>query len=366
MRAGVSSGTLAVVLGLAAGAASCGGGGERAVLPAVSGPIALGVRAVQPDTSLPGGMVKALGDARARNQAVLSAPASGKIAKIIADVGERVRQGQLLVQLDTSDAVLGVEQARAARAMAEAGIKAANREFERIKLMRASEGAPAAAVDRAMTAVEQATAGLAQAEAAVRMAEDHLSDLSMRAPFDGVVTQRFKSVGETVAMMPPTPVVTVVDVEHVEVRLPVSETVVSGIKQGALLKGKLSPAGTAFDAKVRTVGSVVDPINRTVEVLLDVVASDGVVVRPGSIVEIDLAAAAELAGMFIPSQAVLLEGDKAFVWVVKGDVAERRDVRIERMSPGVVRVVAGLALQDLVVVDGAGGLRAGVKVRVAS
>ncbi len=343
--------------------ASCHGGGGRASLPAGQAP-AIGVKAVKPAPRLGDGHLKVTGQLRSLHEATLSAPATGTLTKLHVRVGDRVKEGDPLAQLDASNVALGVEQARAARAMAQAGVDAASTELERTKQLRAADGAPAAALDRANAAHRQATAALAQADAAVKVAQEMLRDTTLRAPFDGVITARMKSVGETVAMMPPTPVLSMVDLDHLEVRLPVPESLVGALAAGSLLKGTVSPSGKTFEAKVSAIAAAVDPSSRTVEVLADVTSALAPELRPGSIVEVVLAEAEGTPGLYLPAQSLAGSQAEPSVWVVKGESVESRPVRAERVTPGTVRVLDGLAPDDLVVVDGVGALRAGSRVRV--
>ena len=66
------------------------------------------------------------------------------------------------------------------------------------------------------------------------------------------------------------------------------------------------------------------------------------------------------------AQAVRAEGERKFVFVVKDGVVEQRDVKADLVSPTLVRVREGVALEEQVVVEGAAGLKAGARVKVAS
>jgi RND family efflux transporter MFP subunit len=338
-------------------------GAEKAALPvAEPAAAAAGVRLVRPTPTLEAAGLRVTGQLRAKNEATLSAPATGQVVKIHADVGDRVKRGAPLLGIDDSNVRIGVDQARAARDMAEAAYASAARELERTKQLRAQDGAPAAALERMQSSHDQARAALEQARAALRMAEETLRDHVLRAPFDGVVTARHVQLGETVATMPPTPMITVVDPEHLEVRLPVPEAQAAAAKVGAKLAGTVNPSGRPFAATIRTVGAVVDLRSRTVEVIADV-AGAGPELRPGSLVEVSLVPEVG-QGVYVPALSVQERDGRHFVWVADGNRAVRREVEAAPVSAGYFHVREGLAETDRVVGDGASGLSEGAALRI--
>jgi RND family efflux transporter MFP subunit len=340
-------------------------GGKKASLPQDASPTGVvGVRVVKPKAG-EAALTRATAELRARREAVLSPEVSGRIARTLVDIGDRVAKGQALLELSSSTAALQAEQARAAKAMAEVGVKAAETEHARTMELAKGDAAPQAVVDRVTTARDQARVGLQQATVAVAMAEDFYGKHFVRAPFDGVVTARLKSAGEFVTSMPATPVFSVVDVGSVELRVAVPETIVDVLKAGAELDGTLSPSGKPFKARVRVVGTVVEPGSRTVDVRADVVGKLPAEARPGALAELTLGAKGSVAGLFLPSDAIHGEGAETFVFAVEGDKLRRRKVEVERLNPGQVRIRSGIGADELIVVEGAAGLSDGATVRAS-
>lgn len=355
---------LAPAFVLAASAAllsGCDGASAKMQLPTREVDTTVGVRVATPETTLAAQLVRATGRLEARNEAQVSAKVSGTVSALLVDIGDTVKKGQPLVRLDATQAALAVEQARAAQAVAKAGLDVAEVEFERAKKLRESGGVSQAGFDRAEAAHKQALAGYKQATAALRAGEQALADHTIRAPFDGVVTARHTNVGEFIS--PAMPVFELVDVEDLEVVLPVPETVVAAVQPGAIVRGSLNPSGERFEAEVRTVSRVVNPEGRTVEVRAKLVGDRSPQMRPHAIVDVDFAGES-LTGLFIPSQALREQGDERFVWLVEGDQVQRRPVRVEPLTPGVVRVLEGLQGDEQVVTDVGSALAAGMKVQV--
>jgi RND family efflux transporter MFP subunit len=339
----------------------------KAQLPAREGTAAaatLGVRAAPPRERLEGDVTRVTGQIRARMEAMLSAPGTGTIDKLFVQVGDRVKKGDALMQLDSSNMVIALEQAKAARDMAQAGLDSATTELERTRQLREGDSVPQATLDKVQAGHRQAAAAVAQADAAVRSVEESLRDFTLRAPFSGVVTARMKNIGDSVSMVPPTPIFSLTNVDDLEVRLPVPEALAGALAPGMKLTGRSIPGNTPFEAKVRTVGAVVDAASRTVEVLADVSGKPEQPLRPGSLAELDFSQSESLAGLFIPSQAVLKDGPHSYVWVVSGNRVARRDVEAHPVTPRFVQVRSGLTSQEQVVVEGAASLSDGLAVTV--
>ena len=343
--------------------AGCSGATDKAALPERTAGATVGVRVVQPSSQLSGDLVKATGKLIARNEAQIGPKASGMIAQLFVDVGDEVKKGDAMLRLDATSAAIGVEQAKAAVAVAEASLQVATQDLDRARSLRASGGVSPAGLEKADAGFKQADANLKQARAALRNAEKHLADHTLRAPFDGTVTARHKNVGEYVSTMPATPVFGLVDGSSIEVVLPVPETVIGAVAPGTIVKGVVNPSRSPFEAKVRTVGTVVSAA-RTVEVRADLVGERTVSMRPNAIVEVDFSSDAPAAdGFFLPAQAIRREGESRFVWVVADGKVIRKDVEAQALTPGFYKV-GGIDGSAQVVADDGVSLTEGMAVQV--
>ena len=341
----IRSSLLALVLLAAAG---CSRHGEKASLPPV-GATARAVRTVKPAARVETGLARATGMIRAREDAVLSAKATGQILRVRVDVGDRVKKGAPLAEMDPTNARIGLDNAKSAERLATARLAEAERELARAKQIIAQDGMSQMSYDQAVTGREIAAAQLDQARAAVQAAQQALDDTVIAAPFAGVVTAKFRNAGDTVTLMPVSPIVGLTDVDHLEIKLTVPEALEPAIQPGHLVEGYTTPGGEKFQAKVRVKSAIVDPVNRTVEVLADIVKVDGL--RPGTLVVADFGQFGDRGGSFIPATAVKTDGTKSWVFVVAGGKAERREVVVAPVHPGTVEVKQGLPPDAEVVVD---------------
>ena len=331
------------------GLLGCSGRAEKAALPPTQGTPARAVRVAKPSTRVETALSRATGSIRSVNETTLAARATGQIRTVLVQVGDKVKKGQALVQMDDASPRIAVANARAAERLAAANLAGAESDLTRARALRSEDGMAQATLEKVQTGRDIAAAQLDQARAGVAMAEQNLSDTVIRAPFDGVVTARLHGAGDTVTLMPVSPIVGLTDVDHLELRLQVPESLEPFAKPGAEITGLSTIGGQQFQAKVRAKGPSIDPQNRTVEVLADVVSSDGTL-KPGAIVTVDLGTFAGKGDLFLPASAVRSEGAASYVIVVEGGKAARRDVKTSPVNPGTV-AVSGLAADTVVVLD---------------
>jgi RND family efflux transporter MFP subunit len=337
-------------------AAACSARAEKAKLPPAGAAAARAVRVIRPAATIETGLARATGTIRAREDAVLSARATGQIKRVRVDVGDRVKAGAVLAEMDATNAQIALQNARALERLAAARLAEAEREVARAKVLLEGQGMAQSTFEQVQTGREIAAAQLDQARAAVLAAEQQVQDATITAPFSGVVTAKLRNAGDTVTLMPVSPIVALTDVDHLEVRLAVPEALEPAIHPGQLVEGTTTPGGRRFQARVRVKSAVVDAVTRTVEVLADVVRAEGL--RPGTLVTAEFGRFGEGGGVFVPATAVKTDGKASWVFVVAGGRAERREIVARAVHPGTVVVKQGLAPDAEVIVD-PGALAAG-------
>lgn len=326
------------------------------------------VQVITPIAKLDRAGASATGQIRAVREAALSAKVSGTIDSVRVQVGDRVEAGQIVVALEDTSAAANVALARASVDSARSDLRLAELDLERQTQLFSGNAGTRAQLERAQATRDAAAARVASAEANLVIAQRTLADHRIRAPFAGVVTARAKQAGEAVSGTPPTALVTIVDCANLEARLDVPEGAVDGLRNGMNVSGRVSPSGSAFDAKVKAIGAAVDPKSRTVEVLLAIAPpkDEHSGLRPGTLVSVQLASRQALAGPFVPAQVVQSGAGGAFVWIVKDGKVERRRVSGAPHGPELFRVASGLSGDEQVVVSDPTGLREGTAVRAVS
>ncbi len=210
----------------------------------------------------------------------------GRVARILADEGQRVRRGQPLLELETEYLKLDLARAEAEKARALAAADEARRDFQR-KTDLAGRGSVSQAVFlRSKAGAEQAEAGLAAAEAALGLAQQRLDDAVLTSPVDGVVAARRTDVGERLGEASVAFVVE--QTAPLKLRFRVPERYLATVHVGQPVAARVDPyPEEAFDGTVSLVGGSVDPTSRTFLVEAEFPNRDGRL-RPGLFARVEL------------------------------------------------------------------------------
>jgi len=290
--------------------------------------------------------LEALGNARANESVDISSKTSNVVTSIMFRDGERVRRGQVLVQLDDA-------QLRADVAAAEAAVAESERLYNRSRELMDTEALSKAQFD-------QLEATLKANRARLEAARARFEDSVIRAPFNGRVGLRRVSVGTLIS--PGDVITTLDDTSVIKLDFSVPENFLSTLRDGLAVRAT-APAfpGRAFAGKVSSIDSRVDMNTRSVTVRALLSNEDGAL-RPGMFLNVTLAND-ERAALVIPEEALTPEAERQYVFVVNDGKAERREVRIGNRRPGSVEVLAGLLAGEKVIVEGTQKVRDGAAVR---
>ena len=289
--------------------------------------------------------LEALGNARANESVDISSKTSNVVTAVRFRDGERVRAGQVLVQLDDATARADVAAAQAAVTESESQY---NRSRELLNTQALSK-----------SSFDQLEATLKANRARLQSANARLEDTVIRAPFSGRVGLRRVSVG---ALISPGDVITTLDdTSVIKLDFAVPETYISTLREGLSVRAT-APAhpGRTFTGKVASIDSRVDMNTRSVLVRALLSNEDGAL-KAGMFLNVSLAKD-ERDTLLIPEEALTPEAEKQFVFVVADGKAHRREVRIGGRSPGIVEILAGLNAGDRVVVEGTQKVRDGAPV----
>ncbi len=275
--------------------------------------------------------------------AKIASTETGRIVDYAAVEGQAVRRGEVLVRLD--DAV-----ARAELKELEARIEFLRRDLSRYAALLKGDTVSRKSYERVKSELEQARA---MAEAA----RQRLKDLTMVAPFDGVVLRKEGEVGE---------VVQAGDVllwlgqgRPYWITAEVDEEDIPRVKAGqrALITSDAFP-GRALEGEVSEVTPMGDPINKNYRVRVLLPVDSPLLV--GMTTEVNIVARSEENALLIPETAL---SDRA-VWLVEDGLARRRAVRVGVYGEGMVEIREGLSDGEVVILDPPEGLEDGAAVLV--
>ena len=282
----------------------------------------------------------------AENQATVVAKVGGVVTHILVEEGARVRAGQVLARIDDARFKLALDQARANLGKTEA-------EYNRNLLLHDKGLVSADAYERVKFDLD----GL---KAQYDLAKLDYEYTEIRAPIDGVVSDRSIKVGNMVTINQPTFVVTDFDPLLASLYVPERELNKLRADQHATVTADALPNLT-FNASIDRISPVVDAKTGTFKVTV-AVADPSRHLKPGMFGRIDVVYDVRKNTLLVPRGAVLQEDAESAVFVVKDGVAMRRAVSTGYANQGNIEVTSGLKEGDVVVTVGQTSLKDGSKV----
>jgi membrane fusion protein (multidrug efflux system) len=290
--------------------------------------------------------LEALGNARANESVDISTKTSNIVTAVKFRDGERVKLGQVLVQLDDA-------QARADVAAAQAAVTESESQYNRSRELLDTQAL-------SKSSFEQLEATLKANRARLGAATARLEDTVIRAPFSGRVGLRRVSVGTLIS--PGDVITTLDDTSVIKLDFSVPENFLASLREGLSIRAT-APAfpGRTFAGSVSSIDSRVDVATRAVTVRALLANEDGAL-KPGMFLNVSLSND-EREALTIPEEALTPEAERQFVFVVADGKASRREVRIGGRRPGTVEITAGLTAGERVVVEGTQKIRDGASVR---
>jgi len=293
------------------------------------------------------------------------------------DVGSAVRAGQVLVTLENTDLAARLEQAKAGVAAAESALAVAQTayavaeaNYQRGKQLLEQGAIPRAVFEaeyelkykQAKEQVERALpAQLAQARASLTLAESAYDDSFIRAPISGLVTARNVNPGEMASST--APVISLANLDKVEVKATVGENLVNHLKQGQKVQVKISAVSDKpFTGVVTNIAPAANPVSKGFPVKIQI-DNPKHLLKPGMFAEVQLGPPPGEA-LLVPREAVSKAEDKNVVWVVKDGQAQKKEVQVGESDGRQIVITAGLTEGEEVVVAGQENLQEGVMVNV--
>ena len=314
--------------------------------------------------------VSVFGEVVAGRESAVAARVTGTATEVPLRVGDRVNEGDLLARLDPERLEIELEQARAQLRIAEAGIVVATarrdrteRAFRRAETLAANATIADATVEdrqgefaEAVGSVEEAEARRLAAETALRRAQYNYDNLTVQAPFTGVVleiaaqTGQFVSEGSTVA--------TLVDLGALEIEANVPARFVDALRPDLPVRGR-TDAGGELTLSLRAILPTEFSATRTRPVRLEIVegATNAAV---GQAVTLDIPVSAPREAVVVPKDALVQgAGGGWTVFLNAEGTAQPRGVEIGAAAGDSFEVISGLQPGDEVVVRGNERLRPG-------
>ena len=299
------------------------------------------------------------GSVVSRDDAKIASAEAGRL-DYVAEVGTRVKTGERIAQLDDKTLRLRLEEIQTDVKRAEAQRVLSETQLQRLETLGTSNAIAKTQIDEARATQETNVQTLAHARAQLHQIEHDIEQADVRAPFAGIVTERYSQRGEYLQVG--ASIVHLVDTDHVEARVQAPLVMADKIRAGMEVKVKAS--GQETSAKVRAVVPVGDERARQFELR---VAVDGALALVGSAVEVALPEDAGSEALTVPRDAIVQRANQTYVMrVTAQNTAEQVPVSASAASGDKVEVRGALVAGDRLIVRGAERLNQGQSVKVVA
>ncbi|BBB65473.1 nolF secretion protein [Undibacterium sp. YM2] len=305
------------------------------------------------------------GSIQPERKADLRSELSTVVLQVLKENGETVKRGDLLVRLDDTsirDSLNSAEEA--ARASAQT-LEQAERQFQRLKTLRASGMTSTQQLEDAEIRRNNAQSDLVAAKARAVQARQQMQRTEVRAPFDGVVSERKVSAGDTAQIGKE--LVKVIDPTSMRFEGLLSADKVNNVKIGQAVSFRVNGYGDQqFAGKVKRVDMAANATTRQVEVL--VAFADATPPKVSGLYAEGRIETGSTQTLMIKSTALLRDGDKAYAWRVKDGMVKKISIVIGERDPrrGDFEVRSGLVDGDKVIRNPVSTLVDGQKVKMVA
>ncbi len=311
------------------------------------------------------------GVAQAGIESRLSFKVPGTIKRLLIRVGDSVKRGQLIAELDANDYQVQVQQAEAALTQTEALARNATASYDRVRALYENNNASRSDLDAARAGYESANAAVQATKKQLELANLQLSYTRLSAPTDGNIASVNAEVNENAAAGQP--VVTLTAGKQIEVKLSIPEILIPRIREGESVVVSFDAIPKKeFTATITEVGVSATGLRTTFPVTVSLDDADESI-RPGmaASVSIRFESGDKRERFIIPSHSVAEDRNGRFVYTVEPAAKDsgfgfikRKEVTIGELTAEGLEIFMGLVDGDLVVTAGISRVNEGQKVKM--
>ena len=311
--------------------------------------------------------IDALGTVTPMASVAIKSRVDSEILEVHFADGARVKQGDLLLTLDSRAIEAQILQAEGNIARDKAQLEGSERDIRRFSELVAKNATPITNLDNAKTQAAVYSANMKANEALLKNLQVQLSYATIRAPISGRISAATVKVGAFVRSADLLPIATIIQTAPVYVSFPVPQVTLPALRE-AIAEGTPSVEAVIPGEPKRAVGRVamventVDPATGMINVRA-AMPNENELLWPGTLVQAFLKLRNEEA-VTVPSAAVQVSQTGNFVYVIKNEKAELHPVKVARTLGDMTVLESGVADGDAVVVDGHLQLTNGVRVTI--
>ena len=314
------------------------------------------------------------GTAKATQEIDLSFRVSGPLITLPVDIGDDVSTGDVIARIDPRDYEVKLRSAQGELNEAFAVVKRAEADYKRIKsIFETDPGAVSqVAVDNALQVRDSSRAKVDALSASVATAKDKLSYTHLKAPFDGIVVNKYVENFQDVRAKQA--VIRIIDDSHIEMIISIPESLISLVPRARNIEVIFDPfPDRKIPAEIKEIGKEASKTTRTYPVTLIMEQPDDINILPGMAGKATGegppdAVEGLLMGKPVPVNAIFSPDDieKTYVWIIdeKSKLVRKHEVTTGVLTDYGIMVTDGLDTGDWIAIAGVHNLREGMEVRI--
>lgn len=291
----------------------------------------------------------------------IASEVAARIIKVHVSPGQRVKKGDLIATLDSTEFSLQRNEAQAEVARIEALLNNQTKIVARSQALVNKNFISQNAVDTDLAQQNVLKQQLVGAKARVASISHTGSKTTIYAPTDGVVEKKIVDTGEFVKVGDP--IVQVVSNKKLRAHIPFPERISNQLKPGMKVRLTTPTSDKVIESVIRELKLMITESNRSVDIIADV--TDEADWQPGASVTGTVVLGQKDAALMVPEQSVVLRPAGEVVYLIKDDTAYQTLVKTGERQNGMIEIIAGLQDSDTIVVDGAGFLTDRAKIKIA-
>ncbi|TLM97316.1 efflux RND transporter periplasmic adaptor subunit, partial [bacterium] len=302
------------------------------------------------------------GNAGTSEEAEISAKIGGDIYQLKGEIGDSVKQGQVLARIDDTRYSLAREKAGLGVTSAQISLEQQKTDLARFKALYEQHAISSKEYEAALNSYKMTEISLRSAQADLRSADVNLRDTAVVSPIAGLISARKVNAGESVN--PGTPLFTIVDLSRVSITTGIAEADVNQLMPGMSVQVTFDSLGAqVFEGTITHISPVQDQAKLyPVKILVD---NPQGLIKAGMFANGAIALSEGVEGLAVPKEAVLHDQGKDYVFIVSGEKAVRKEVTVGLGDDRLFQVKTGLNAGDAVIIVGHEKLKDGAFVKVA-
>jgi len=307
-----------------------------------------------------------------------------RLTGVLVDVGYQVRQGQVLARIRDESVQAGVDQMEANLRAVQTTLANLRNEYERTERLHEAGAVSNQTLEGLRTRLEATEAQEEQIQAGLSAALAGSENAAITAPFSGIIAERYLEAGDLAS--PGFPVFRIVNMSTVRVETEISQERLGQVEIGMPARVKVSSwPGAVFNGEVIKIAPVLDPMTRMTKIEIELDNEDGRL-KAGMFAELELIVSTVNEVVVVPIDALIDEFryvtnaplissenrtgvtdlSKAQVYIVEGNIARLRDVRVGVIGEEIAQITEGLAVGEQVITTGKYQISNGAPIRRGS